>query len=62
MLLLPYIVCRDAYDVACLGVTEEDWKILAFESLEVRMYSMLVVFNIQRLSQKVDYLHIGMHV
>ena len=62
MLHLHCIVCRDAYNVACLGVTEEDWKILAFEALEVCMYSMSIVFNIQQLFQKVDFLHIHMHV
>jgi len=26
---------RDAYKVACLGVTEGDWRALAMEALEV---------------------------
>ena len=26
---------RDAYRIACLGVTEEDWRLLALEALEV---------------------------
>ena len=42
MLHLHCIVCRDAYNVACLGVTEEDWKILAFEALEVCTYVQYV--------------------
>ena len=25
---------RDAYKIACLGVTEGDWRILAMEALE----------------------------
>lgn len=29
--LLP---CRDAYRVACLGVTEKDWNALAHEALQ----------------------------
>ena len=28
-------VSRDAYKVACLGVTEGDWRALAMEALEV---------------------------
>ena len=28
---------RDAYKVACLGVTEGDWRALAMEALEVLM-------------------------
>ena len=28
---------RDAYKVACLGVTEGDWRALAMEALEVRL-------------------------
>ena len=28
-------VCRDAYHIACLGVTAEDWRLLALEALEV---------------------------
>jgi hypothetical protein len=31
-ILFPY--CRDAYKVACLGVTEGDWEALAHEALE----------------------------
>lgn len=26
--------CRDAYRVACLGVTDGDWEVLAHEALE----------------------------
>ncbi len=26
--------CREAYKVACLGVTEGDWRVLAMEALE----------------------------
>lgn len=26
--------CRDAYRIACLGVTEGDWEVLAHEALE----------------------------
>ena len=28
-------IFRDAYKVACLGVTEGDWRALAMEALEV---------------------------
>ena len=27
-------MCRDAYKVACLGVTDGDWRALAMASLE----------------------------
>jgi len=30
---------RDAYKVACLGVTEGDWRALALEALEVLINS-----------------------
>ena len=26
--------CREAYKIACLGVTEVDWRVLAMEALE----------------------------
>ena len=29
------LVYRDAYHIACLGVTYEDWRLLALEALEV---------------------------
>lgn len=32
VLILSY--CRDAYKVACLGVTDGDWEVLAHEALE----------------------------
>ena len=35
-LLFDIFVCRDAYKVACLGVTEGDWRALAMEALEVK--------------------------
>ena len=30
-----YVWCRDAYRIACLGVTVEDWRLLAMEAMEV---------------------------
>ena len=30
---------RDAYRIACLGVTEEDWRLLALEAFEVSYFS-----------------------
>ena len=32
---------RDAYKVACLGVTEGDWRALAMEALEVNFVAFL---------------------
>ena len=32
---------RDAYRIACLGVTEEDWRLLALEAFEVSYFSSL---------------------
>lgn len=29
-----YCIYRDAYKVACLGVTDGDWEVLAHEALE----------------------------
>ena len=29
------VIYRDAYHIACLGVTYEDWRLLALEALEV---------------------------
>lgn len=34
---------RDAYKVACLGVTEGDWRALAMEALEVNFVAFLVL-------------------
>ena len=31
---------RDAYRIACLGVTEEDWRFLALEAFEVSYFSL----------------------
>ena len=33
--LVSNSLCREAYKIACLGVTEGDWRILAMEALEV---------------------------
>ena len=33
--LLTVTVFSDAYHIACLGVTEGDWRSLAMEALEV---------------------------
>ena len=34
--LFGIFIGRNAYKVACLGVTEGDWRALAMEALEVR--------------------------
>ena len=35
--LFGIFIGRNAYKVACLGVTEGDWRALAMEALEVRL-------------------------
>ena len=34
MYLVHCALCRDAYKIGCLGVTEGDWSTLALEALE----------------------------
>ena len=36
------VVYRGAYGIACLGVTEEDWRLLALEALEVSHYIIIM--------------------
>ena len=37
---------RDAYKVACLGVTEGDWRALAMEAMEVNYMYMTLIYLI----------------
>lgn len=34
MYIIVYNDCREAYNVACLGVTDGDWEALAHDALE----------------------------
>lgn len=48
--IVVIIIClyyREAYKIACLGVTESDWKLLAMDALEVlRMYNIALSTNV----------------
>ena len=50
-------MCRDAYKVACLGVTDGDWRALAMASLEGLEFNIAklvkAVFN--KLEIKMDF-------
>ena len=37
------IFFREAYRIACLGVTDEDWRILALEALEVNAHHIRLI-------------------
>ena len=65
-ILIVYILCslcREAYKIACLGVTDGDWRILALEALEVRISSnpllTFVIVNAAYMTVICTYLHAG---